>query len=112
MRGPAGDRAALEDMLAYAREARSHAPERRALDDDTTCHAVLYELAIVGESAHRVSRQLQQQHPEVPWPRVISQRNILVHVYDQVDLDLVWDAVEQLSDLESKVLTIIQELPA
>ena len=66
----------------------------------------------MGESANRVSRQLQQQHPEVAWPRVISQRNILVHADDQVDLDLVWDAVDQLSDLESKVLAIIEELPA
>lgn len=111
MRGHEADRAALEDLLSYARDARRHAPERHILDDETTCHAVLYELAIVGEAANRVSHALQEAHPEVPWPQVVAQRNILIHVYDQIDLDLVWDAVKRLPDLEAKVTAILQELP-
>ena len=47
----------------------------------------------------------------MPWPRVVSLRNVLIHVYDQIDLDLVWDAVARLPDLESRILAIIEELP-
>lgn len=112
MRGPQADRAALEDILRYAGRARTHtAPGRASLDDDRTRDAVMYALAIVGEEANRVSAALQRAHSEVPWARIVSQRNILVHVYDRLDLDRVWDAVERLEDLQAKIEAIIEELP-
>lgn len=112
MRGPAGDRAAVEDMLEYARLVVEHTARGRSVfDDRLSAHGVLWELAIIGEAANRVSSELRRRHPEVPWRRIIDQRNILVHVYDQLDVDKVWQAVEGAHALRSELPPILEELP-
>ena len=111
MKGPFADRASLEDMLSYSARARRHVTSFESLRDETVCHAALYELAIVGEAANRLSSQLRDAHPEVPWRYVIAFRNILIHLYDEIDLNRVWDAVERLPEFEAQVRAILDELP-
>jgi hypothetical protein len=52
-------------------------------------------LQTVGAAASKVERDLQNNHPEVPWAHIIAMRNILVHDYFAVDLDEVWVAAER-----------------
>jgi uncharacterized protein with HEPN domain len=47
--------------------------------------AVVQKLAVIGESAARVSEELKSRHPEVPWPQIIAFRNILVYAYFGID---------------------------
>ncbi len=54
-------------------------------------------LEIVGEAANRVPPQVRGRYPAVPWREVISLRNRVVHGYDTVDLNVVWQVVK--SDL-------------
>ena len=111
MRGADADRTALQDMRRHAARARSYSASGRAsLDDEMTRDAVLYALAIVGEAANRVTEELRAAHPEVAWRRIVNQRNILVHVYDQLDLDLVWQAIELLPALQSEIESILESL--
>ena len=49
---------------------------------------------VVGEAAGRVSSKTRDECPAVPWSEVISMRNRLIHGYDDVDLDILWDTVE------------------
>ncbi len=48
---------------------------------------------IVGEAANRTSDATRQAHPDVPWPQIIGMRNRLIHGYDVIDYDLLWDTV-------------------
>lgn len=110
MRGRERDRAALEDMRRYAANVTAHTRSGRdALTHELTLHAVLWELAILGEAANRVSEPVRASHPEVPWRRIINQRNILVHVYDQVDIDLLWQAVEAIPELDRQIASMLKE---
>jgi uncharacterized protein with HEPN domain len=52
--------------------------------------AVERNLGIIGEAARRISDNLKQEHPEIPWRRMIAQRNVLIHEYDDVDLGEIW----------------------
>ena len=98
-------------MLRYAQRVRSHtASGRKSINDELARDGVLYELAIIGEAAGRTSEAMRQAHPEVPWPQIVAQRNILVHVYDKLDLDLLWRAVETIPALEANLESILQEL--
>jgi uncharacterized protein with HEPN domain len=54
--------------------------------------AVLYWLAVVGEACNRLTADFRKRHPEVPWREVTAMRNILIHQYGSVDLNIVWDA--------------------
>ncbi len=53
--------------------------------------AIIHELQILGEAAGRVSRELTDQHPEIPWRKVTGLRHKVVHDYFAVDLKVVWD---------------------
>jgi uncharacterized protein with HEPN domain len=48
---------------------------------------------IVGEAGNRVSKAMQQKTPEIPWPQIIGMRNRLIHGYDVIDFDLLWDTI-------------------
>lgn len=82
--------------------------DRADLDmNDEKVSAILYQITIIGEATKRLSLELRQQHPEIPWRNIAGMRDVIVHEYDQVDLDVVWDVVQnQLPEL----LTLIKPL--
>ena len=65
---------------------------RAELDQDLMLQfAVLHAIAIVGEAANRLSPGFRQAHPTMPWGEVIGTRNRIIHGYDDVKLDIIWD---------------------
>jgi uncharacterized protein with HEPN domain len=56
--------------------------------------AVNRKLEIIGEPARHISVELRAQFPHVPWQLITAMRNILIHDYDDVDLEIVWRTVE------------------
>ena len=110
MRGSAGDRAALQDMIRYIQRILAHSSHgREVLEEELARDGILYEIAIVGEAAGRVTDELRAAHPEVPWRSIVAQRNILMHVYDKLNLDRVWEAVEAVPALKVQIEHILEE---
>lgn len=107
------DRERLGDIAGYAERIRRHAgPGRSVLDDEVTEAAVTRWIEIIGEAAGAVSAELRADHPEVPWRDLVGMRNILVHAYRRVNLDLLWRAVERLPEIERQIADIlVQEAP-
>ncbi len=50
-------------------------------------------MEIVGEAASRVPAEAQDRHSALPWREAIGARNRLIHGYDFVDLDILWEIV-------------------
>lgn len=70
---------------------------------------VVYHLQIIGEAVGRLSDQIKDQHPEIPWRDIVAMRNILVHDYFAVDADEVWNVVEgDLPALKANVDSILE----
>lgn len=91
------DDANVLDILNAARKALSFVSgmERGAFEQDEKTHAaVLYQLTILGEATKRVSEPFKQQHPEVPWREMSGTRDRVVHEYDRVSLDKVWEVLQ------------------
>jgi uncharacterized protein with HEPN domain len=87
------DDAALADITRESSLLREFVEgyDREAfLGDRKTQRAVLCQLMIIGEAASRLSDAFRNQHPIAPWPRIVGLRNILIHRYHAVDLELVW----------------------
>jgi len=84
------------------------------LYDEVLQAAALFEISTIGESAARVSEALQARHPEIPWGQMRGMRNRIVHIFDyeQIDYDIIWNvAVAELSEMESKLRTVLSEIP-
>ena len=61
-------------------------------------------MEIIGEAAARVSIPTREKHDEIPWTNIVGMRNRLIHGYDMVDLNLLWDTSEiDLSPLNCSV---------
>jgi uncharacterized protein with HEPN domain len=70
---------------------------------------VVHYLQIIGEAASHLSEQIQFSHPEIPWAKIIGMRHVLVHGYFEIDLNLVWEAVERdIPELKCKVSRILE----
>jgi uncharacterized protein with HEPN domain len=57
--------------------------------------AVVRALEIIGEAAKRLPMSLRQQYPKIPWKGMAGMRDRIIHGYDNVDLEVVWDVVKQ-----------------
>lgn len=69
--------------------------------------AVVRNLQVMAESSQRLSEEIKNKYPDVPWNDISGFRNVLVHDYLGIDLDVIWSVVEQeLPGLE-KVLNEI-----
>jgi len=88
------DTTSMRHMLDYARTARQliDGRTREDLDNDQMlCLATTRAVEVIGEAARRVSSQTRTQFPEIPWSQIVGTRDRLVHAYDLVDLDVLWD---------------------
>jgi uncharacterized protein with HEPN domain len=106
------DEIRLRHMLDHAREARSmvQGKKRADLKKDRMLELALVRLIeIVGEAAARVSSEGCRKYSRVPWSEITGMRNRLVHGYDQVDLDVLWDTIEyDLPSLVSELERILE----
>jgi uncharacterized protein with HEPN domain len=57
--------------------------------------AVVRNLEVIGEAANHVPDKVQDRYPEIPWSKMKGIRNILIHEYFEVDLEVVWNTVRK-----------------
>jgi uncharacterized protein with HEPN domain len=92
------DEIRLRHMLEAAREAISFAQGRTRGDLETDRQLVLAlvkDIEIVGEAASAVTESTRMELADIPWQRIVAMRNRLVHAYFSINLDIVWQTVQQ-----------------
>jgi uncharacterized protein with HEPN domain len=96
-----------QHMLDHAREAVSlvQGKNRADLNEDRLLNLALVRLLeIIGEAANRVPKEDQLKHSQIPWSQIVSLRNRLIHGYDSVDFDILWQIVTH--DLPPLILVL------
>jgi len=82
---------AAEQAISFA-----HGRKREDLDKDRQfVFALVRCLEIIGEAATRVSVELREEQPRLPWAKMTSTRNRLIHAYFDINLDIVWHTVSE-----------------
>lgn len=92
----------LRHMLDFAREAAAFAEgkTREDIKNDRLLNLALVRLIeLIGEAANRVPREVRDTVPCIPWAQIVGMRNRLIHGYDFVDYDILWQ-------------TLVEDLPA
>ena len=67
-------------------------------------------MTVIGEAASRLPKEFTNRFPEIPWVDIIAFRNIAIHEYFAIRLDIAWTAAtEEVSVLKEQVEKILQE---
>ncbi len=65
------------------------------LRDERLRYAVERNFEIIGEASKRIPDFLKEQSPDIPWREMAGMRDMIIHQYDEIDIDEVWAAIEK-----------------
>ena len=106
------DLQSLLDMLQSAQIVMNYIAGRSQVElttDQQLQDAMIRRLLIIGEASKRVSETTRQTLTAIPWTAMNGMRNRLVHEYDEIDLDIVWDTA--VSSLPALILELEKIVP-
>lgn len=69
---------------------------------------VIRQFEIIGEAAKRLTSDIRDKHPQIPWSAIGKFRDVLIHHYFGISVEQVWSTIEQ--DLAELKLVIEQEI--
>lgn len=76
--------------------------------------AVLRNLGIIGEAAHRLladAPEFVATHPEIPFAKIYATRNRITHAYEEVDMEIVWNlVVNDVPALQPTIIAVLKDL--
>ncbi len=83
------------------------------LSDPLRQDGVIRNFEVIGEATKRIPASIRDRFPGVAWGKAAGFRDLLIHAYDRVDLEIVWDVVEKdLTELKRGVAQALRELKA
>ena len=92
------DRIRPQHILDEAQEACGYIAELsfdEFILDGKTVRAVIRSIEVIGEAASKVSSDLREAHMNIPWQQIIGMRNRLIHVYFDIDHEVVWKTLKE-----------------
>ena len=63
------------------------------LNDIDKTEATLHGLTVIGEAVRAMDDDFKAAHPDISWRSIVGMRNFIIHEYEEIDYDLVWQAV-------------------
>ena len=78
--------------------------------NDILIDATIRRLEIIGEAAKNIPELFRKKYPKIEWRKIAGTRDILVHAYFGVDLDLTWKIIKRdLSELKKEIIKILEK---
>lgn len=103
----------LKHMLDYGREVIEFTEGHSAddLEDNRLLErALCYSIGVIGEAASKISAELRQQTPHIPWADIVGMRNFLFHAYFRVEATILWNtATHSVPQLVKQLEELLQE---
>lgn len=103
----------LEDILEAIRKIREFTKELSVeafSQDAKTLDAVVRNLEVIGEAVKNIPEDLRRKHPEVEWKKIAGLRDVLIHEYFGMDVEIVWDIIQnKLQPLATQVSALLKE---
>ena len=94
---------AIADILKYAQRGRSEFEKEELIQT-----WIIHRLLILGEAVAALSDSFKKEHSDIPWSKIVGMRNVLIHNYFGIDLDVVWSVVENdLPELQRYVASLL-----
>ena len=88
----------LADMIACCHRVASDSSGIDPQDVSTESvlyRALLHDLAIIGEAANKIPKEVRAAFSNIPWPRVIALRNRIIHNYGAIASETIWQTIQE-----------------
>ena len=113
MRERARDKGRVEDIVKYADNVTTiieGLTYNDVMADMRTYYSVIKNVEIVGEAAFMLTKAFKDAHPETPWKLVQGMRHVLVHDYENVSPETLYDtAVDSIPELRQQAQRYLAE---
>lgn len=110
---PRDYRVFLDDILEATRKVLEYTAGfsyEQFFTDRKTVEAVVWNLQIIGEAAKNIPEEIRSRHPNVPWRDMAGLRDIIVHQYFGLKLDVIWKVIQDdLPRVEALVRGIFEQ---
>ncbi|MCS4541746.1 MAG: DUF86 domain-containing protein [Euryarchaeota archaeon] len=111
---PREHRAYLKDILEAIRKIERYTENitfEQFVKDELIQDGVVRNLEIIGESVKNIPDDVKSKKPEVEWKKIAGLRDILIHAYFGMDVDILWDIVKnKVPELKEKIKEVLSEL--
>ena len=95
---------AINRIASYTAEGKDAFNKNTMMQD-----AVIRNLEVIGEATKALSDEIRRRHGKIPWDGMAGMRDVLIHQYMGVDLDIVWDVSRnKLKDLRPQIQSLLQ----
>lgn len=107
------DKIILEKILKYIEELEEFIngyTKEQFMKDKKTINASVFNLSQIGELANKVSNELIEEYSNIEWRGLRGLRNRIVHDYDGINLNMIWEFLQfELDDLRIEINKILEE---
>lgn len=80
-------------------------------DDELKVDGVVRNLEIIGEAVKKIPAEIRIKYPDVEWNKIAGVRDILIHAYFTVDLEILWGIIDdKLPGFKTRVIQIMDEM--
>lgn len=98
---------AIQQTLLYAQDINRD----NLQENDEKQAAILYRPIVIGEATKRLSNEFREQYPMIPWRQMAGLRDVVIHDYDELDFDILWNVIHiNLPDILPEIQTILKNL--
>jgi uncharacterized protein with HEPN domain len=81
------------EMIAHVIRRTADTTEAEFLSDRDEVDLTAYRLAVIGETTYKLTDELKSRHPQILWADIYGMRNVIVHDYESIKPERVWDVL-------------------
>lgn len=85
--------------------------EEEFLETSWAIDAVDHRLTVIGEAMRRIPKSFQDRHRSIEWHKAIATRNVIIHEYDRIEREIIWDVItNDLPRMKSKLKVLLKKM--
>lgn len=81
----------IEKIEDYVEKINSN--KENFLFDEMIQDAVIRRLEVIGEATKKLEKDFKLEYPNIPWKSMAGMRDVLIHDYGDIDIELVWEVI-------------------